>query len=465
MAMFQNGQTNHYWEDGSPYAFQMWKQSAASTLDMSTFEVHLHSNTTHGQVRTYHQTPRIQRHKACYRCIDYIEPQADPTVNCTAAAITADGITKWIKIPCTQQKHSTIIICEIHKNPISQQIATHMVSYIECPPKAIHLSNTCIRIYTSVSRNLHDASNICLVQNATLFHIPSNIALHDPLWHGEHDIFLVNCLQAMNHRWPGMADYESALTDELIMASVNSTEPIIFRFSLTTISHVEIDYKKGRIEATGAAHVVCEIPLSPVSSSCLSRHFTCYDGTCVLGHYVCDGVTDCPDSTDEVDCDHVCTFADGSNATDMKDCFSFCTLSNCTCSDLYFHCVLGGCIPWSRICNGVDDCPNGEDEKVCEFYYLDSSSLRHITQNIDTLHLEDDTGPFLKEFHCGRGWFLTAWTKVTRRSIITFSRKGVGQRTPQMLLCAMVQNKPRVFQTFQEFVIHVIYIVYTSYIS
>ena len=278
-----------------------------------------------------------------------------------------------------------------------------MTSYIECPPKAIHLSSTCIRVHTSVRRNVHDANNICIAKNATLFHIPGSIALHDPLRYGERDIFFLGFLQAMNHRWPGLADYESALTDELLMASVNSTEPIIFRFSQTTISHVEIDYEQGRTESTGAVHVVCEIPLSPVSSSCLSGHFTCHDGTCVLEHYVCDGVTDCPDNTDELDCDHVCTFADGTNATDMKDCLSSCTSSNCTCSDLYFHCTLGGCIPWSRICNGINDCPNDEDEEICEFYYLGSSSLRHITQNIDTLNLEDDTGPFLKEFHCGGG--------------------------------------------------------------
>ncbi len=402
--VFQNDQTNRYWIDASPYAFQMWKQSSASTLDMFTYEFRTRffpSNSEEYQSHT--TTPHIQRHQVCSQCIDYVEPQADPTVNCTAAVITADGITKWVKIPCTQQNNNTIIICESHNNTISQEIAAHVTSYIECPSKAIHLANSCIKVYTSVWRNLRDASNICLIQNATLFHIPSSIASHDPLLYDEREIYFVGVLQAMNHRWPGLADYESALTDELLMASVNSTDPIIFRFSLTTISHVEIDYEKGRIEGTGAVHVVCEIPLSPVSSGCLSGHFTCYDGTCILEHYICDGVTDCPDSTDEVDCDHVCTFADGNSATGMKDCFLSCTSPDCICSDLYFHCALGGCIPWSRLCNGVNDCPNDEDEEVCDFYYLDSSGLRHITQNSDALNLADGTGHFLKEFQCGGG--------------------------------------------------------------
>ena len=237
--MFQNDQTNRYWIDGSPYAFQMWKQSAASTLDMYTYEGRRRSNATHYERATSHFTPPVQRHMECNQCMDYIEPQADPTLNCTAAAITADGITKWIKIPCTQEKKSTIIICESHNDPISQQIAAHKTTYTECPPKAILLSSTCVKVYTSVWRNVHGASNICLVQNATLFHIPRSIALHDPLRYGERDIFFVSFMKAMNHRWPGLADYESALTDKLLMASVNSTEPIIFQFSLTNISHVE----------------------------------------------------------------------------------------------------------------------------------------------------------------------------------------------------------------------------------
>ena len=228
--MFQNDQANHYWIDGSPYAFQMWKQSAGSALDMYTYEAQFNLYIGKSQYSTSYATPQIQRHKVCYQCIDYIEPQADPTANCTAAVITADGITKWIKIPCAQQNNNTIIICESHKDTISHQIAVHATSYIECPPKAIHMASTCIRIYTSVRRNLPDASKICVVQNSTLFHIPRSIALHDPLWYGERDIFFVGFLQAMNHRWPGLADYESAFTDELIMANVNSTEPIISSF-------------------------------------------------------------------------------------------------------------------------------------------------------------------------------------------------------------------------------------------
>ncbi len=78
---------------------------------------------------------------------------------------------------------------------------------------------------------------------------------------------------------------------------------------------------------------------------------------------------------------------------------------------MYYHCRLGGCIPWyhrrvggcipwSRVCDGIADCPSSEDEQACHFYHADSSYPVHITQPGDKLHFSDDTGPSLEEFHC-----------------------------------------------------------------
>ncbi len=399
--LFQHGRTNHCWVDGSPYAFQFWKQSAVSTMDTETYIV------TNDGGRLYHTSP-IQRQNTSLQCIDYIEPVADTTVNCTAAIITPESIIKWTKVPCTKEHDKAAFICEMSDSSYqvisSQGIQGRVRSYTECPPRAIHLTNRCIRVYTSIWTNLHDINNICMVKNATLYQIPKFVVLDDPLLYSEREIFLVSFLQAMNHRWPGLADYESALIDDLIMANMTSMEPVVFRFALTTISHIEVDYQHSRKNGTGSVHVVCEFPLSPVSSDCLGGHFSCDDGTCILEHYVCDGVMDCPDSTDEYDCDHVCTFADENDVFASTDCFLSCFSSNCTCSDLYFHCSLGGCIPWSRLCNGVNDCPNNEDEQVCKFYYLDRTSLiMYIAQKSDTLHFADDTGTFMKTFNCGIG--------------------------------------------------------------
>ena len=74
-----------------------------------------------------------------------------------------------------------------------------------------------------------------------------------------------------------------------------------------------------------------------------------------------------------------------------------------SCGALYFHCSLGGCIPLSRVCDGVNDCPNNEDEQVYEFYYLGSSSVRNVTEDSNTLHFADGPGPLVNDFQCHTG--------------------------------------------------------------
>ncbi len=97
-------------------------------------------------------------------------------------------------------------------------------------------------------------------------------------------------------------------------------------------------------------------------------------------------MSDCPDASDEVDCEHVCIFFNKDSG--MQDCFKSCFAADCTCNDLYFHCPLGGCVPWSRVCDGVRYFPRNEDENLCTFYYLENPEVLKITQNIDKLHFK-----------------------------------------------------------------------------
>ena len=74
------------------------------------------------------------------------------------------------------------------------------------------------------------------------------------------------------------------------------------------------------------------------------KHFRCASGTCILSTYVCDGVNDCADASDEVICaDH----------------------QHRNCSDLYFHCLSDGCIPLAHRCDGWQHCLDSSDEVDC----------------------------------------------------------------------------------------------------
>ncbi len=129
-------------------------------------------------------------------------------------------------------------------------------------------------------------------------------------------------------------------------------------YAATSFSYFELEEHIGN-SSSNIFHIACQEQLSLANQKCSTAHYTCGDGTCILNHYVCDGISNCPDGSSEVRCD-ICVFMSVTN-------YSSCFPENCTCSALYFHCFQGGCVPWSRVCDGRPDCPNKEDELNCHF--------------------------------------------------------------------------------------------------
>lgn len=81
--------------------------------------------------------------------------------------------------------------------------------------------------------------------------------------------------------------------------------------------------------------------------------FRCSSSTkCLKGNLVCNGVKDCPNGEDEEDCVD-------------------------TCNEDEFSCV-DYCMPKSVLCNGVRDCPDGSDERRCSVTSKPSSSKKDL---------------------------------------------------------------------------------------
>ncbi len=374
---FQNG--GHLgWTDNSAYAFEVWHTQAPY---FTPFTLHIYS---------YLLKATIYRAETAWL---NFQPHLDGSSNCTAIWAINSMTLQWISLPCEHVKPEASYICEFKTN--STDNSNHNTRFytrviqrdiLECPPNTTYLALLCVTVRTveSSSVNIESSSKLCGGESKP-FRIP---ALLIKEWQ-ENSKHFADTVRLFYLRWPSLYDYEFIddewLDERMIIEVEMHAKPQIMAldFSKTASFNLQLDLLHGSFSAasTRTLDIVCGVVRTVANTMCKTGHFQCTEGTCILEHYRCDGHADCPDISDEADCSDVCSLYNVLSLAG-KDCYSACMPDICTCHQLYFQCQYGGCVPWSRVCDGNNECPQGEDELYCLFYQTDLVSRVIITQQI-----------------------------------------------------------------------------------
>ncbi len=335
------------WTDKSPYTFQQWLKNPA----LSRAKV-LGTNL----VESWSSNIRAS----------FSQPQPSHLHNCTVLFQLSSDDPMWATVPCTIQLDLGLVICEYDSsnNPIP---AFPLIrSTRECSTgESVFSRGFCYKIYKSRLWTQGTFScGFCPLCEERLATIPV---------------------------FEAMAPYIGHIIGsqpKAVLLRLNQTTTVLVRsdhhgrlYSDVMLSIIPNSTYTGAYKTSTEHALVCEKDIvTVVAEICIYGQYQCDDGTCILDFYTCDGLLDCPDGSDEVNCTHACSFF-GKDWWDGHDCFEKCLSWNCACSVHYFHCPVGKCIPWSFVCNKRDDCGDNSDETHCS-----STTLIDVKMDISQNH-------------------------------------------------------------------------------
>ncbi len=323
-----------------------------------------------------HQGTFKSKHFGSYiNNVTLVTQPARTNSSCVAAVVYTRTRIRWITVPCDHQFNNVLLLCETKQahnirnenDSILPSInATKKIlsrQPVECSPGWINVGNLCYKMVDFARNRIFKCSALNDVCQAA----GGKSGVYDP-----DNAPTTSSLVLYFRQW-----LDFPMEEIFYQVVTSKTET-----SCTATTFLETEYPTLTLSATESVSglvevrkVFCQNDLLVTTQHCLANQFTCGDGTCILIHYHCDGIVDCPDSTDEISCEHACqlskdpekTMYDTVSQMPKQACFKACFPETCTCSELYFHCKKSTmCVPASKLCDGHADCPENEDEMFCQ---------------------------------------------------------------------------------------------------
>ncbi len=348
------------WQGNLPMGFQKWQLPQVYHLNYSmTFAMRKARTSPPCTKRYYHEFSEIEPYLKSQSKV--LQPSFSNLSHCGAFVTFSSGQLEWMTVPCDKVFRQVLVVCQSGANvtdriQFSSENEAIYRHYWECDYGWVAIDSKCSKM-------------------TSLFIIAGHVTCHEVLNNCDGSLSILehkNTASGSRHIKYYYNWLDDPQSQSFYAGTIQNSNKTCVNIRLA--ERVEIFTMVVGNESAAGDAVLCERDMRHTNSSCLGSQFQCADGSCVLSHYVCDGILDCVDGLDEEDCSHVCTISGETSSTNDARylCYRACYPPHCICHVLYYHCeVSGRCLPASRICDGVADCESREDEQECDFILPD----------------------------------------------------------------------------------------------
>lgn len=164
-----------------------------------------------------------------------------------------------------------------------------------------------------------------------------------------------------SEKWPG--DWQSGTQPAIKGTTFGRTHNVISDFDVEE-TDASVLFGEDNNNDNGAVTSTAD---DYETDNCNENQHACDENTCIEEDQVCDGIVDCPNTNDEIDCEFIYQnrWEEHQRAKGAPPRFDNASADGCT---RYEHPCDGMCISALNVCNSVKDCLDGTDEADCDSY-------------------------------------------------------------------------------------------------